>query len=149
MIAVYIFFLQQYSLLFCLLGFSANLFMMYQRLERRKKMKELYFPFFVSFILNVFVFVYNRLKQSLILQKTRNCFSQISIFSWHFYVNFEIESCAVCDDLVTSCCYVRHIFLHLLFSFAKCINLTRETFCISREKCAYFLETMMYKCSIF
>ena len=143
------FFFSSIHYCFVCLGFQRTCLWCISALKEGKKMKELYFPFFVWFILNVFVFVYNRLKQSLILQKTRNCFSQISFFSWHFYVNFEIESCAVCDDLVTSCCYVRHIFLHLSFSFAKCINLTRETFCVSREKCAYFLETMMYKSSIF
>ena len=50
---------------------------------------------------------------------------------------------------VQVCCYVCDLCLHLLFLSTN----LRDTFVISREKkvrkFAYFVETMMYECSIF
>ena len=69
------------STVFCLLAFSTNLFMTHSRLERWKNDGELVLSFhFVSFILNVIVFIYNGLKESHILQAMPNCLLQIYCF---------------------------------------------------------------------
>ena len=76
-----IFFILTASTVFCLLVFSTNLFMMHYCLERRKNNERLVLSFgFVWFILSVIIFVYNGLKQNLILQTNANCFLHISSF---------------------------------------------------------------------
>ena len=73
-----IFFILAVSTVFCLLAFSINLFMTHYYLARRKNNERLVLSFgFVWFVLDVIVFVYNRLKQSLLLQTNANRFLQI------------------------------------------------------------------------
>ena len=76
-----IFFNLPVSTVFCLLAFSTNLLMTHSRLERWKNDERLVLSFhFVSFVLNVIVFVYNGLKQSHILQTMPNRLLQIYFF---------------------------------------------------------------------
>ena len=76
-----IFFNLAVSTVFCLPMFSTNLFMTHSRLERWKNDERLVLSFhFVSFVLNVIVFVYNGLKQSHILQTMPNRLLQIYFF---------------------------------------------------------------------
>ena len=111
-----IFFILAVSTVFCLLAFSTNLFMTHYYLARRKKNERLILSFgFVWFVLNVFVFLYNRLKQSLILQTNTNRFLQI--FFPHrnlIYIYFLIKHIVLIATWIRVCSYVCHIYLHLL-----------------------------------
>ena len=77
-----------------------------------------FFFFFVSFISNV-VFVYNRLKQSLILQTKPNCFLQIS--SFHMILTFILKKHLAphVETWVQVCYYACHVCLHLWFCFTN------------------------------
>ena len=120
-----IFFNLAKSTIFCLLAFSINLFMMHLHHERWKNDERLVLSFhFVSFVLNVIVFVYNGLKQSHILQTMPNRLLQIYFFHRNLIYTW-----------LWVCLYVSHIGLHLLFSISEiCINLTRDLFLVSRGK---------------
>ena len=136
---IMIFFNLAVSTVFCLLAFSTNLFMTHSHLGRWKNDERLVLSFhFVSFVLNVIVFVYNGLKQSHILQTMPNRLLQILFFfiATLFMFIWKIASCAVCGEMwVWVCHYVNHIGLHLLFCISEiCINLTRDLFIISRGK---------------
>ena len=141
-------------MLICLLAFSVNLSTMYQRLERRKKQEQvvIYF-YFVLFVLNV-TFVYNGLKQSLIQQTKPNrlicrflSFLEFlglflnSILCRMFRLRYEFSATFI--TFVSISCFDSQIY----------VNLTRETFVVSREKkrtkVVHFLKTMMYNSSIF
>ena len=112
------------STVFCLLAFSTNMFMTHSRLERWKNDERLVLSFhFVSFVLNVIVFVYNGLKQSHIL----NGLLQIYFFHRNLIYVYLKNSILGCMWRVWVCRYVSHIGLHLLFCISEiCINLTRD-----------------------
>ena len=133
-----IFFNLAVSTVFCLLAFSTNLFMTHSRLERWKNDERLVLSFhFVSFVLNVIVFVYNGLKQSHILQTMPNRLLQIYFFHRNLiYVYLKNSIFALCEETwVWVCHYVSHIGLHLLFCISEIyINLTRDLFLVSRGK---------------
>ena len=124
-------------------------------LARRKNNERLVLSFgFVWFVLNVIVFVYNRLKQSLILQTNTNRFLQI-FFSHRNLICiyfFNKGYCAYCDlDTSLQLC-VSHLFesLVLLRKFVlyqgHVPGLTRKK---KPTKFVYFLETTIYECLIF
>ena len=124
-------------------------------LARRKNNERLVLSFgFVWFVLNVIVFVYNRLKQSLILQTNTNRFLQI-FFSHRDLICiyfFNKGYCAYCDlDTSLQLC-VSHLFesLVLLRKFVlyqgHVPGLTRKK---KPTKFVYFLETTIYECLIF
>ena len=130
--------------------------MMHQRHERNEKYKQLVLSFyFVSFFLNAIAFIYNGLKQSLILEAKSNCFLQISFFHKEPYLCLflKIILCCMWRDLVTSLLqFVRFVSISY-FALQICNNLTKETLLISQEKkltkFVYFLETEMHEISIF
>ena len=124
-------------------------------LARRKNNERLVLSFgFVWFVLNVIVFVYNRLKQSLILQTNTHRFLQI-FFSHRNLICiyfFNKGYCAYCDlDTSLQLC-VSHLFesLVLLRKFVlyqgHVPGLTRKK---KPTKFVYFLETTIYECLIF
>ena len=141
-------------MLICLLAFSVNLSTMYQRLERRKKQEQvvIYF-YFVLFVLNV-TFVYNGLKQSLIQQTKPNRLI-CRFLSFLEFLGLFLNSILCCMFRL------RYEFSALFVTFVSIsrfdsqiyVNLTRETFVVSREKkrtkVVHFLKTMMYNSSIF
>ena len=86
--------------------------------ERKRETVVLFFLFFF-FVLNLIVFVYNGLKQSLILKTKPNCFLQIC--SFHRILMFILKKhlAPYIETWVRVCCYVRHLCLHLLCFFAS------------------------------
>ena len=123
----------------CLLAFSSNLFMTHSYLARWKKDERLVLSFhFVSFVLNVIVFVYNKSKQSHILQTMPTRLLQFYFFHRklvYVYLKNSILRCMWRDLGIWVCRYVSHIGLHLLFCISEfCINLTRDLFLVSRGK---------------
>ena len=150
-----IFFILAVSTVFCLLAFSTDLFMTHYYFARRKNNERLVLSFgFIWFVLDVIVFVYNRLKQSLILQTNANRFLQI-FFSHRNLICiyfFKKAYCAYSDlDASLQLC-VSHLFasLVLLRKFVLCQGhvpgLTRKK---KLTKFVYFLETTIYECLIF
>ena len=104
--------LHYFSSIHCLLAFSTNPFITHWRLKRRKTYERLVLSFYiVSFVLNVIVFVRNGLKQT----KANRLF-QIPFFEYE-----------LATILVTFVC----IFY---FDSQIFINLTRDTFLVSRGK---------------
>ena len=113
--------------------------------------------FFVLFVLNVIVFVYNGLKQSLILQTKPNHLLEIS--SFHMILMFISKKHLVpyiIETRVQVCCYVHHLHVGIsYFALQICINLTREKFLVSLEKkggnvCIYtFLKKQSMKVQYF
>ena len=104
--------LHYFSSIHCLLAFSTNQFITHWRLKRRKTYERLVLSFYiVSFVLNVIVFVRNGLKQT----KPNRLF-QIPFFEYEF-----------ATIVVTFVC----IFY---FDSQIFINLTRDTFLVSRGK---------------
>ena len=100
------------SSIHCLLACSTNPFITHWRLKRRKTYERLVLSFyFVSFVLNVIVFVRNGLKQT----KPSRLF-QIPFFEYEFATILIIFVCIFYFD--------SQIF----------INLTRDTFLVSRGK---------------
>ena len=150
-----IFFILTASTVFCLLVFSTNLFMMHYCLERRKNNQRLVLSFgFVWFILNVIIFVYNGLKQNLILQTNTNCFLQISFFHRNLiYIYFFKKAYCACCDLDTSLqLCLSHLFASLILLCRIVLyqgHIPRLMRKKKLTKFVYFLETMMYKCLIF
>ena len=117
--------------------------------SKKKKLERLVLSFcFVSFVFNVTVFVCNVLKQSLILQTKPNRFfffhrNLIFISKKHLVLYVERFGYEFAAMFVTFVC----IFY---FALQICINLTRNTFLVPREKkFEFILETTMYECSIF
>ena len=109
--------------------------------------------FFFSFVLNVIVFVYNGLKQSLIQETKPNRLLQIFSF---------IELLCLFQNSILCCMWrlrckfaARFVTFVGISYFASQIyvNFNRETFLVSQEKkltkLVYFLETRMYESSIF
>ena len=107
---------------------------------------------FVWFILNVIVFVYNGLKESLILQTKPRSFLHISFFHRNLIcIYFKKAYCAAYGETWIWVC--SYICLHLLFCFVlTCIRPgTRPLSHKGKKptKFVYFFETTMYECSIF
>ena len=128
-----LFFTLATSTVFCLLAFSANPFMTHYCLKRRKIYERfvLYF-YFVSFVLNVIVSIYNGLKQSLILQTEPNRLLQISFFFHRnlIYVLLKKVSCAVCGE---TCAILVTVACISYFASQVCINPTRNTFLVPQK----------------
>ena len=88
-------------------------------LKKERKHEWIVLSFFlVLFVLNLIAFVYNRLKQSLILQTKPNRFLQTSL---HRVLMFILKKhlALYVETWVRICCYVRHLCLHLLFCFVN------------------------------
>ena len=130
-----IFFILAVATVFCLLAFSTNLFMTHYYLARRESNDRLVLSFgFVWFVLDVIAFVYNRLKQSLILQTNANRFLQIFFaIGILFTFIFLKKHIVLIATWIRVCSYVCHIYLPLLFCFAN-LYYTRDTFLVSRGK---------------
>ena len=77
------------------------------------------FFFFVLFVLNVIVFGYNGLKQTLILQTKPNRFLQISSFRRIFMFILMKHLALYVETWVGVCCCVHDLCLHILFSLAN------------------------------
>ena len=129
-----LFFTLATSTVFCLLAFSANPFMTHYCLKRRKIYERfvLYF-YFVSFVLNVIVFIYNGLKQSLILQTEPNRLLQISFFFHRdvFYLYLKKVSCFACGE---TCTIVVTFVSISYFASQICINPNRDTLLVPKKK---------------
>ena len=128
-----LFFALATSTVFCLLAFWANPFMTHYCLKRGK-IYEGFVPYFyfVSFVLNVIVSIYNGLKQSLILQTEPNRLLQISFFfigTPHLCL-LKKESCAVCGE---TCAILVTVACIPYFVLQICINPTRNTFLVTKK----------------
>ena len=102
--------------------FSTNPFMSHYRLKRRKNYECLApFFYFVSFVLNVIVFDYNGLKQSLICKQNKTvCYKFIFFHRNLIYVYLKKGSSVTCGETwVLVWHYISHICWHLLFCFAN------------------------------
>ena len=108
-----------------------------QRLEKRKNYQRLVPSFyFVSFVLNVIVFLYNGLKQSLILQIKPNHLLQVSFCHRNLiYVYLKKYLALYVERLGYEFVVMLVTFVCILyFALQICINPTRDTFLISRWK---------------
>ena len=110
---------------------------------------------FVSFVLNVIVFVYKGLKQSLIQQTKSNRLLHIYFFlrilrfilKQHLVLYVQTYDLTAYEFAVMFVTFICLSYLH------RHGSLNRETFLVSREqkltKFVYFLKIMMYENSIF
>ena len=87
--------------------------------EERKYERVVLSCFFILIVSYVIVFVYNGLKQSLILQTKPNRFLQISSFYRILMFIVRKHLALYVETCVRVCCYVRHLCLHILLSFAS------------------------------
>ena len=121
--------------------------------EEGKYERVVLFCFSVLFVLNVVTFVYNRLKQSLILQTMPNHFWQISFHMILMFI-FKKASCAVYWDLGMSLLLcLSSLFTPLVLLCKSALILPGRHFLSHKKKelttFVHFLETTKYESSIF
>ena len=106
---------------------------------RRKNYERLVLYFyFVLFVLNMIVFIYNGLKQSLILQTEPNRLLQISFFFHRdVYLYLKKVSCFVCGE---TCAIVNTFVCITHFASQICINSNRDTFLVPKKNLTNFLH---------
>ena len=102
--------------------------------KKKKNMKELYFlVFFVLFVLNVTVFVYNRLKESLILQLNQIVFYRFLLFPRFLCLLLKKYLALYIETWVRVCYYIHHLCLHVLFCVAN-LRYQGDIPCLTRTK---------------
>ena len=124
--------------------------------KKKKVWTSCAFLFFVSFVLIVIVFAYNRLKQNLIPQRKPNRFftNLFSLYDSYVYLK-KNHLVLYLKNWVRVSYYVHHFCLHLsLILLRKFVLILPGRDSLSHEKkkltkLVYFLETTLYESLIF
>ena len=115
------------------LGVTSRHFVSISPIKKEKYEQVVLSCFFVLFLFNVIVFVYNRLKWSLILQIKPNCFYRFLLFTRFLCLLLKKYLVLYIETWVRVCCYIHHLCLHVLFCFAN-LRYQGDIPCLTRTK---------------